>query len=248
MPSKSLTLKFGADTSRLDAALKRMRKNLGRSVTGGARRTAGAIGGGILGGFAGGALAGGLTGIGSRLFGELMDVSPEFAMSMMNLGETIRAELQPEMEDLAKGVADATPAIAAFVKDMIKGAADFIETVQGKKLAGPSPGFFTQSGVAGGLKSVGDIMSEEGLYGADARFSERLGGALGAAGSLIGMTPIGAGLGIDQTTGLELVQFLQNQVNRGREIMNWNQPAQPNKFAEFLQAPYGDEGVGPGTI
>ena len=246
MPSKSLTLKFGADTSRLDRALKRMRKNLGQSITGGARRTAGAIGGGILGGFAGGALAGGLTGIGSRVFGELMDISPDFAMSMMNLGETIRQDLQPVMEDLAKTIVEATPQIAAFAQEMIKGADDFISIVTGKNKA-TTPEFFSVEGAAGGLKAVRDIMSGQGLFGEDAGFTERLGGVLGAAGSLVGMTPIGAGLGIDQQTGTDIATWFSNMIGKVERIGGSNEPQSVYRD-HYLQTVYGDEGIAPGTI
>ena len=245
MPSKSLTLKFGADTTRLDAALKKLRRGLTRSIGGTARKTAGGLATGFLGGFAGGMFAGGLPGMAQSLFGELMDISPQFATSMMNLAENVRQDLQPQMEDLAETVAKATPSIAQFVSDLVQGAADFLDTVRGEKKIS-EPGFFTTSGAAAGLKAVGDIFSGEGLF-SDAGFRERLGGVLGSAGALIGMTPAAAGLGIDQQTGTDIATWFSNMIRRGEMIGGFNEPKSAYRD-EYLRAVYGDEGIAPGTI
>lgn len=165
MPSKSLTLKFGADTSKLDRALKRLRKRMGKSLRGlpgrgiGLGRTAvgGAVGG-ALGGFAGGAFAGGVGGMAGRLFGELMDASPQFAQAMLNLGEQVRQQLQPEMESLAKSLVEATPALVKFTGKLLDGAARLLPVLTGD-VKPSDPRYGTATGAVAGLKAVGDIMA-----------------------------------------------------------------------------------------
>lgn len=227
MPSKSLTLKFGADTSKLDRALKRLRKGMASSLRGAGRRgigLGGAAVGGALGGFAGGAFAGGATGMASRLFGDLMDASPQFAQAMLSLGEDIRTKLQPHMEDLATALVQATPKIAQFVNDMIKGSTRILELIFGEHRTA-DPGYFTPAGAVQGGKAIGDIAggSLTGT-GSGTTIYEALGGIAGVIGELAGMTPGGKLVGINRERAVGSVVQLQS----------------------MFQSDY--EGIAPGTI
>ena len=246
MPSKSLTLKFGADTTRLDAALKKLRRGLTKSIGGTARKTVGGLATGFLGGFAGGMFAGGAAGIAQGIFGELMDISPQFAMSMMNLGETIRREAQPEMENLADAMARATPTIAQFAADMIQGAADFIDIVRGeKKPTAADTGFFTAQGAAAGLKAIGDAWKGDlSGTGEGWKFDEWLGAMAGLGGGLVGAIPGASAIGLDQGTANANVVTATDF----RRRMFGDDPVPGQRHLDYQRAIYGDEGIAPGTI
>jgi hypothetical protein len=160
MAGRMLSIKFGADTSRLERAMKRLRKSVSGALSG----TVGKIGagaraalGGALGGFAGGVFAGGLTGIGSRLFGELMDVSPKFAQGVMEVAETMRQELSPSMDSFAAAVLDAKPAIVEFGKTAIKVAEDLIRGTFGSRRPQDPGGFYQPLAMGAGARALADL-------------------------------------------------------------------------------------------
>lgn len=215
MPSKSLTLKFGADTSKLDRALKRLRKGMASSLRGAGRRgigLGGAAVGGALGGFAGGAFAGGATGMASRLFGDLMDASPQFAQAMLSLGEDIRTKLQPHMEDLATALVEATPKITKFAADMIEAGTRVLGLITGQQKTA-DPGYFSLEGAAAGVRAGRDIAggSLTGT-GSGTTIFEALGGIAGVIGELAGMTPGGKLVGINRETAVGGVVALQSML------------------------------------
>lgn len=159
MPSKSLTLKFGADTSKLDRALGRLRKGMATSLRSAGRRgigIGGAAVGGALGGFAGGAFAGGAVGMARGLFGELMDASPAFAQTMLGLAESIRTTLQPQMERLASSLIAATPQITKFAGEMIDASSRVLRILTGQQMV-TDPGYFSTAGAAAGARAVADL-------------------------------------------------------------------------------------------
>lgn len=212
MPSKSLTLKFGADTSKLDRALKRLRTGMAKSLRGAGRRGIGIGGaaiGGALGGFAGGAFAGGATGMARGLFGELMDASPAFAQSMLNLGETVRRDLQPEMERLADTIVKATPAIARFIGEFIDGSARVIRIAMGEEKVS-DPGYFTAAGAAAGTRAAFDFMRGDitGTGNGSTQMEAQIAGASLLA-EVLRFTPAGGLLGISSesvTAGASVAQ------------------------------------------
>jgi len=95
MAAKSLTLKFGADTSKLTRALGKMRKQIVSSVQG-ALSFATSLRGLAMAGIAGfGA---------SQLTGMMMNLSPEFANAMMRLQEPINRLVTVIADQLAPHV------------------------------------------------------------------------------------------------------------------------------------------------
>jgi len=160
MAGRMLSIKFGADTSRLERAMKRLRKSVSGALSG----TVGKVGagaraavGGALGGFAGGVFAGGLAGMGSRLFGELMDISPKFAQSVMEIGEGLRQDLSPAMEEFAKTVLDAKPAIVDLANSAIKYATDVLNSAFGPRREQDPGGFWSGTGMGAGARSLVDL-------------------------------------------------------------------------------------------
>lgn len=108
MAAKSLTLKFGADTSRLTKALGKMRKQITGAVSGAFSAMTS---------LRGMALAG-IGGFGaSQLVGTMMNLSPEFANAVMRLSEPL--------ERLTAVIADR---LAPYVLRL----ADFLEGWLGK--------------------------------------------------------------------------------------------------------------------
>jgi len=195
MAGRMLSIKFGADTTRLERAMKRMRKRISGALSGsvgriggGVRSAAGGILGGALGGFAGGAFAGGIGGIGSRLFGELMDVSPKFAQSVLMMAENVRQQLAPQMEKLAKTIMNATPAIAEFAKSAIESAGKIFEAAFGRRQQDPG-GAFSLTGMGGGARALanlaqGDMTGAGMSEGFTARAQEVIGFGMGYLGGL----------------------------------------------------------------
>ena len=192
MAGRMLSIKFGADTSRLERAMKRLRK----SVSGGLSGAVGRVGagaraavGGALGGFAGGVFAGGMAGMGSRLFGELMDISPKFAQSMLELAEGLRQELAPQMEKFAKTIMDATPAITEFANSVIGAASEIIEAAFGSRREQDPGGAFSTTGIGGGARALanlaqGDMTGAGMSEGLGARAQEAIGFGIGYLGGL----------------------------------------------------------------
>ena len=120
MPSKSLTLKFGADTSKLDRAMKRMRKSFSGLFS--AR------------GLIGGAVVGAIAGIGIKgLIGAAMNVNQKVANAMLRLEDHFAGafasaiyRLEPTILRLIDAIIPLTEAILkAFV-----GGVSFYEQIQ----------------------------------------------------------------------------------------------------------------------
>ena len=160
MAGRMLSIKFGADTSRLERAMKRLRK----SISGGIGGAIGKVGvgaraaiGGALGGFAGGVFAGGVSGIGSRLFGELMDISPKFAQSVLEIGESLRQSLAPAMEKFAASLIEAQPQIVEFAQTAIKYATDVLQSAFGKRREQDPGGFWSGTGMGGGARALANL-------------------------------------------------------------------------------------------
>jgi len=195
MAGRMLSIKFGADTTRLERAMKRMRKRISGALSGSVgglgravRSGAGGILGGALGGFAGGAFAGGIGGIGSRLFGELMDASPKFAQSVLMMAENLRQQLAPQMEKLAKTIMDATPAITEFAQNAIEAAGKLFESAFGRRQQDPG-GAFSLTGMGGGARALanlagGDMTGAGMSEGFSARAQEVIGFGIGYLGGL----------------------------------------------------------------
>ena len=103
--ARSITFKFGADTSQLTRSLKGMKKSIG----------------GMLGGMGGigGMLGAGIAGFGiQQLIGAAMNISPKFANSMLELEEkAIRglAAALYQVEPQLLMLADALPGLIAGV-------------------------------------------------------------------------------------------------------------------------------------
>ena len=95
MAAKSLTLKFGADTSKLTRALGKMRKQIVSSVQG-ALKFATSLRGLAMAGIAG-------FGV-SQLTGMMMNLSPEFANAMMKLQEPLNRLVAVIADQLAPHV------------------------------------------------------------------------------------------------------------------------------------------------
>lgn len=102
--ARSITFKFGADTSQLTKALGGIRKSIG----------------GMLGGFSlGGILGAGIAGFGiQQLLGSMMNLSPKFANTMLEIEErAVRGlgsalyEVQPQLLQLADSLTDLVAAI-----------------------------------------------------------------------------------------------------------------------------------------
>lgn len=113
MAKKSLTLKFGADTSKLSRAMKRLRTQITSSIGGGIRRGMGAAT--SLRGLALGGL--GLFGA-SRATGLFRNLSPSFDKAFGQLTDEINAKLTIVAEKLVPLIEDLT----AWISKTISGA------------------------------------------------------------------------------------------------------------------------------
>ena len=107
MAKKSLTLKFGADTSKLSRAMKRLRTQITSSIGGGLRRGLGALT--SLRGLALGGLAGFGAGKATNIFRNL---SPKFNKAFEELSDVVQSrltvvanKLAPVLEDFANWIA-----------------------------------------------------------------------------------------------------------------------------------------------
>lgn len=106
MASKSLTLKFGADTSKLSKALKRMRQRITGAVSG-AFSAATSLRGLAVAGVGGFGL--------SKLVGMMMNLSPDFANAVLQLKEPI-AQL---VTVLAENIAPYVKTLAEFLSSWL---------------------------------------------------------------------------------------------------------------------------------
>jgi len=136
--ARSITFKFGADTSQLTKALGSVRKQIG-----------GMLGGVSLGGIVGAGIAGfGLQ----QMIGAAMNISPKFANTMLEAEEkAVRGfaaalyQVQPQILQLANEI----PMLIAAV---IKGAADLSATYQTtQRRTATAAGLFTESAM--GIKN-----------------------------------------------------------------------------------------------
>jgi hypothetical protein len=237
MPPKSLTLRFGADTTKLERGLKRMRKRIEKS-TKGLGRVGGAAFGGALGGITGGAFAGGITGIAGNIFGDMMDISPRLAQAMMNLGERIRMEVVPGLEEFAETLVRAAPAITKALGDLATGVARFIDITRGEKNPAGEPRYASMEGFAGGLKAVGDIRRGD-VTGFNGNASEQGAFFRSLFRQMIGNTPPGMLLGLgDQLTPTHYGPTYEPNMS-----MAANSPVQM-----ITAVTSANEGIGSGTI
>ena len=130
--ARSITFKFGADTSQLTKALGGIRKSIG----------------GMLGGFSlGGILGAGIAGFGiQQLLGSMMNLSPKFANTMLEIEErAVRGlgsalyEVQPQLLQLADSQTDLVAAI-------IRGIAGLTTTYRAAQSGtSAAAGYFTEA-------------------------------------------------------------------------------------------------------
>ena len=130
--ARSITFKFGADTSQLTKALGGIRKSIG----------------GMLGGFSlGGILGAGIAGFGiQQLLGSMMNLSPKFANTMLEIEErAVRGlgsalyEVQPQLLQLADSLTDLVAAI-------IRGIAGLTTTYRAAQSGtSAAAGYFTEA-------------------------------------------------------------------------------------------------------
>ena len=148
--ARSITFKFGADTSQLTRALGSVRKSIG-GMMGGLTSVRGMLGAGIAGFGA------------SQLIGGAMNISPTFANAMLELEEgAVRGlaagfmELEPhilaladELPELVAGIGEAAAAAISFYKDLQDDTAGI-----GEKL-GFAFGQFSQGEFGKGFSALG---------------------------------------------------------------------------------------------
>ena len=130
--ARSITFKFGADTSQLTKALGGIRKSIG----------------GMLGGFSlGGILGAGIAGFGiQQLLGSMMNLSPKFANTMLEIEErAVRGlgsalyEVQPQLLQLADSLTD----LVATIIRLIAGLTTTYRAAQSGTSA--AAGYFTEA-------------------------------------------------------------------------------------------------------
>lgn len=130
--ARSITFKFGADTSQLTKALGGIRKSIG----------------GMLGGFSlGGILGAGIAGFGiQQLLGSMMNLSPKFANTMLEIEErAVRGlgsalyEVQPQLLQLADSLTD----LVATIIRLIAGLTTTYRSAQSGTSA--AAGYFTEA-------------------------------------------------------------------------------------------------------
>ena len=111
--ARSITFKFGADTSQLTRALGSVRKSIG----------------GMLGGISlGGILGAGIAGFGiQQLIGSAMNISPTFANTMLDAEERAVRGFANAMYDLQPQILQLADTIPVLVSGSIKLAARFAE-------------------------------------------------------------------------------------------------------------------------
>ena len=127
MASKSLTLKFGADTGKLTKALRRMRQQITGSI-GGAMRFATSLRGMALAGVGGfGA---------SQLISTMMNLSPEFANAMLRLSEPLERLARVVADQLAPHVLT----LAEFLQRFLGQAGSTAAELGGQASAAAAPG------------------------------------------------------------------------------------------------------------
>ena len=141
MASKSLTLKFGADTGKLTKALRRMRQQITGSI-GGAMRFATSLRGMALAGVGGfGA---------SQAVSAMMNMSPRFADAMLRLSEPMEKLAQVVGDQLAPHVLT----LADFLERFLGKAGNAIADAGGAPVSGmsaPSVGFSVRGMMLPGL-------------------------------------------------------------------------------------------------
>jgi hypothetical protein len=127
MAAKSLTLKFGADTSKLTRALGKMRKQITSSVQG-ALSFATSLRGLAMAGIAGfGA---------SQLTGMMMNLSPEFANAMLKLQEPINRLVAVLADQLAPHILR----LADFLEGFLGKTATTVANAGGQQSLAAAPG------------------------------------------------------------------------------------------------------------
>ena len=115
MPSKSLTLKFGADTSKLDRAMKRMRKSFGGLFS--AR------------GLIGGAVVGAVAGIGIKgLIGAAMNVNQKVANAMLRLEDHFAGAFASAIYRLEPTILRLIDAIIPLTEAILKAFSETVST------------------------------------------------------------------------------------------------------------------------
>lgn len=122
MAKKSLTLKFGADTSKLSRAMKRLRTQITGSIGGGIRKGLGALTS-----FRGLAIGGLAAFGGSQVINLFRNLSPKFNKAINALNDEILGKLSVVAEKLAPLVEDFTSWISRTISAAdIAGAMDYI--------------------------------------------------------------------------------------------------------------------------
>ena len=150
--ARSITFKFGADTSQLTKALGGIRKSIG----------------GMLGGFSlGGILGAGIAGFGiQQLLGSMMNLSPKFANTMLEIEErAVRGlgsalyEVQPQLLQLADSLTDLVAAI-------IRGIAGLTTTYRAAQSGtSAAAGYFTEAAMGVSNRLNGNTTSWGELFG-----------------------------------------------------------------------------------
>ena len=150
--ARSITFKFGADTSQLTKALGGIRKSIG----------------GMLGGFSlGGILGAGIAGFGiQQLLGSMMNLSPKFANTMLEIEErAVRGlgsalyEVQPQLLQLAVSLTDLVAAI-------IRGIAGLTTTYRAAQSGtSAAAGYFTEAAMGVSNRLNGNTTSWGELFG-----------------------------------------------------------------------------------
>ena len=167
--ARSITFKFGADTSQLTRSLKGMKKSIG----------------GMLGGMGGigGMLGAGIAGFGiQQLIGAAMNISPKFANSMLELEEKAVRGLAAalyQVEPQLLMLADALPGLIAGVVEGAAALVTFYTEIQKgtTSAAGSYAGAATQL-LAGNTQQAGQ------------GFMAGFGALLNAGATAVGMDPI----------------------------------------------------------
>ena len=156
--ARSITFKFGADTSQLTRALGSVRKSIG-GMMGGLTSVRGMLGAGIAGFGA------------SQLIGGAMNISPTFANAMLELEEgAVRGlaagfmQLEPhilaladELPALVAGIGEAAAAAIGFYKQLQEASGGFGEAA-GKIVAGDIEG-----GGRSAISAFGTVLNTLGL-------------------------------------------------------------------------------------
>lgn len=149
--ARSITFKFGADTSSLTRSLKGIRKSIG----------------GMMGGISlGGILGAGIAGFGlQQAIGAAMNISPKFANTILEVEEkAIRGfaealyQVQPQLLELANTIPEL---IASIIKAIGNLSTTYRDVQKGTSAAG---GYFTESAMGIGNR-LGTASSWSELFG-----------------------------------------------------------------------------------